>query len=98
MNDIKGRQSGFNAESRDQWDAFSGHREKVSAILGAGADPCPGRLCVLGAGNCNDLDLAALLRAHREVHLVDLDAEALAQGVERQGVADRPGLRALRGR
>ena len=78
MNDPRGRQSGFNAESRDQWNAFSGHRQKVSALLGAGAEPRAGRLCVLGAGNCNDLDLASLLQAHREVHLVDLDAVALA--------------------
>ena len=51
------------------------------------------RLCVLGAGNTNDLDLPALLTAHREVHLVDIDAEALACGATRQGVAGHPGLR-----
>jgi hypothetical protein len=34
-----------------------------------------------------------LLSAYREVHLVDLDAEALRLGVERQGVAGHPALR-----
>ena len=37
------------------------------------------RLCILGAGNTNDLDLAALLSTHREVHLVDIDSESLVQ-------------------
>jgi hypothetical protein len=48
---------------------------------------------VLGAGNCNDLDLPALLGAYRAVHLVDLDGEALAAGVARQGLAGHPAVR-----
>jgi hypothetical protein len=43
-----------------------------------------GRICLLGAGNCNDLDLDRLAGAFAEVHLVDLDADALAEGVARQ--------------
>ncbi len=93
MKDPRGRQAAFNASSRDQWDGFSGHRQKVAALLGAGVAPGGTRLCVLGAGNGNDLDLPALLEAHREVHLVDLDSGALASGLERQGVADHPALR-----
>lgn len=94
MNDPKGRQASFNAASRGEWDAFAGHRRHVSALLGAAGS---GRLCVLGAGNCNDLDLPALLHAYREVTLVDLDPAALARGAERQGVADHPSLRRLGG-
>lgn len=93
MNDLGLRQAAFNAESRDQWDGFADHRREVSARLGAGGEPGPARLCVLGAGNANDLDLPTLLAAHREVHLADLDAEALLLGTTRQGVADRPSLR-----
>jgi len=92
MNDPVQRQAVFNAASHDQWAAFAGHREKVSALLGVGTIPSGGRLCVLGAGNCNDLDLPALLKAHRALHLVDLDPEALTRGVNRQGVADHPSL------
>jgi hypothetical protein len=86
--DPKTRQGRFNAASFDQWDGFAGHRRRVSDLLSAGS----GRLIVLGAGNANDLDLVTLLGAHREVHLVDLDADALVRGVERQGVTGRPGL------
>ena len=38
----------------------------------------------MGAGNCNDLDLAQLLTGFREVHLIDLDGEALSAGVAAQ--------------
>ncbi len=92
MDDPRGRQARFNAESRGQWDGFSAHRRKVSSLLAAGPIPGRRRLCVLGAGNANDLDLPALLATFGEVHLVDLDAEALALGAGRQGVSGNPGL------
>ena len=92
MNDPKARQTRFNAESLDQWGQFAEHRRMVSGLLGSGGEPGSTRLCVLGAGNANDLDLPALLARHRQVHLVDLDARALAAGTLRQGVVDHPGL------
>jgi len=97
MTDPKARQATFNASSRGQWEGFAGHRGRISALLGAAFGPGATRLCVLGAGNGNDLDLPALLRSHREVHLVDLDSEALSGAVSRQGVADHPGLRLFGG-
>jgi hypothetical protein len=41
---------------------------------------------VLGAGNCNDLDLPRLLDAFENIHLIDLDGESLAWGVGHQAV------------
>jgi hypothetical protein len=95
MDDPRRRQATLNAQSRSLWDAFAEHRGRVTGLLTAGAEPDPSmsRLCVLGAGNANDLDLPALLASHREVHLVDLDAEALARGASAQGVSDHPSLR-----
>lgn len=52
-----------------------------------------GRLCLLGAGNANDVDLEALASRYDEIHLVDLDAEALAQACARQPAAVRARLR-----
>lgn len=92
MNRLTELQVQNNAASRDGWDRFRPHRERVSGLLG-GAPGGPSRLCVLGAGNCNDLDLNALLAVHRDVYLVDLDAEALAHGVARQGLKGHPALR-----
>ena len=61
----------------DAWSVYQGHRERLTRLLlaaqrGAG-------LCVLGAGNGTDLDLPALMGAFGEVHLVDIDAEAVGR-------------------
>jgi hypothetical protein len=50
-------------------------------------------LCLLGAGNCNDVDLPRLAEAFAEIHLVDVDGPALARAVARQPEAVRPRLR-----
>jgi hypothetical protein len=50
-------------------------------------------LCVLGAGNCNDVDLERLAESFSEIHLVDVDAPALARAVARQSEPVRPRLR-----
>ncbi|MFO0907423.1 MAG: hypothetical protein U0794_03530 [Isosphaeraceae bacterium] len=92
MIDARARQAAYNAASRDQWDGFALHRLQVSTLLGAGRPPSATRLCILGAGNCNDLDLPALLAVHRELHLVDLDPAALRAGTIHQGVDNHPGL------
>ncbi|MEO6811653.1 MAG: hypothetical protein ABI353_21280 [Isosphaeraceae bacterium] len=92
MDDPRGRQAGFNAASRGQWDGFAAHRRRMTALLGEKARPGRSRLCVLGAGNGNDLDLLALLANYREVHVVDLDAKALESAAIGQGVAGHPGL------
>jgi hypothetical protein len=75
-----------NRRSAKSWDSFAGHRQRVTALAleAAAAGAVPRRLAVLGAGNCNDLDLAALVANFGEVHLVDLDGEALQRARQRQ--------------
>lgn len=69
-----------NEQTRDGWEIFAPHRAQVTALVReAGA----GSLLVLGAGNGNDLDLAALMPPYDVVHLADLDAAALARGAAR---------------
>jgi hypothetical protein len=92
MDRLGRRQVALNASSRGQWEAYAEHRRCLTGVLARAATAGWSRLCVLGAGNVNDLDLPALLAAHREVHLVDIDSEALARGTARQGVAGHPGL------
>jgi hypothetical protein len=43
-------------------------------------------LCILGAGNCNDVDLTTLSAHFAEIHLVDIDEDALERAVSRQSV------------
>ena len=92
MDQLGRRQVAFNVTSRDQWEGFAEHRRCLTAVLARGATAGRSRLCVLGAGNTNDLDLTALLSAYREVHLVDIDSESLVSGVTRHGVANHPRL------
>ena len=88
MNPLRDDQVRLNRSSRRLWEMFAAHRSRVTQLLSAGGASERGRrLCVLGAGNCNDLDLAALRDLYREIHLVDLDGEALRAGVSHHGAA-----------
>ena len=64
----------------------------MSRLIIQHSPPGTGRLCVLGAGNCNDLDLSRLARFYPEIHLIDLDGEALLAGTARQSIADLSNL------
>jgi hypothetical protein len=63
---------------------YAAHRARLMRLLSA-AQRTTG-VCVLGAGNGNDLDLPVLIRLFGEVHLVDIDGAALERAV-----ADLPG-------
>jgi hypothetical protein len=90
MNTLAELQFENNAASRDCWGLFRAHRDKATGLLSNATRA--GRLCVLGAGNANDLDLNVLLGFYREIHLTDLDAEALSLGVARQGLEGCPAI------
>jgi hypothetical protein len=96
MNRIAGEQKRQNDQSRGRWDLYAPHRSRVTRLLTDAAPPEAephGRLCVLGAGNSNDLDLRTLLQAYAQVHLVDLDAIALQSGVDSQGCGQTDRIR-----
>jgi hypothetical protein len=76
-----------NRETEGLWDLYADHRLRVSSLI-EGHTPAD-RLIVLGAGNANSFDLASLTTRFSMVHLVDLDPNALAQGVEKQVAAKR---------
>jgi hypothetical protein len=80
------------------WELYAGHRARLTAVVREAAAlvaPAkrPPSLCVLGAGNCNDLDLPRLAEVFGEIHLVDVDEGALARAVARQPDDVRPRLR-----
>jgi hypothetical protein len=77
-------QRSCNLASADRWEQFAEHRARLTELaLHAAPAGGQGRLAVLGAGNGNDLDLTGLAGHFREVHLFDLDAEALARARRR---------------
>ena len=93
MKDWLAEQSRRNRESREAWEAFAGHRRHVTELLCAAAKGRERpRICLLGAGNCNDVELRALVGCYEQIHLVDCDAAALRGGVERHGLAGHPGI------
>lgn len=82
-----------NRSSAQLREAFSSHRAHLTGLcardvpLGSAQ-----RLCVLGAGNVNDLELEALAARYGEIVLVDLDADALTAAVARQSTATQARL------
>jgi hypothetical protein len=70
-----------NRRHERNWSLYDGHRQRMTRLLRA-VQRGDG-LCVLGAGNCDDLDLPRLVLEFGEVHLVDLDGEALDRGSAR---------------
>jgi hypothetical protein len=63
------------------------HRAHLMELLGAHGRG--GDLCVFGAGNCSDIDLEQLTGEFGEVHLVDLDGDALERARERVPLPSR---------
>jgi hypothetical protein len=96
------RQKRSNLNALQHIQAFANHRRHLTDLLlqGDPADssspsptwPARGRLCVLGAGNCGDLDLERLASAYDSIHLVDLDEHALERARERQAASIRARL------
>jgi hypothetical protein len=82
------RQKLSNKNTLPFYGAFEEHRRHTTGLLVAAVEakrlPAAPRLCVLGAGNCFDLDLATLAQHFSELHLVDLDSDALRRAKARQ--------------
>ena len=89
-----------NRVTADSWIAFTPHRRRVTAILeklGSNSQSAQRRLCVVGAGNLNDVELSQLQRIYAHIELIDIDLAALERGLRKQMVApDSPSI-TLRG-
>ena len=78
-----------NRRSKDDWELYRQHRERLTRTIdgvgtAVGAGPPDGRLCLLGAGNCNDVQLDVLAQRFGTIHLVDIDGAALERARARQ--------------
>ena len=77
-----------NQITRADWEAFAGHRQSISErLLVASSGRRDPTLCVLGAGNGNDLDLSLLVERFQQITLVDLDDSALSHCLSKQSEA-----------
>lgn len=89
MHPIQDEQRRRNRACRDCWELYRPHREKMTDLLLRGATAQDQKLCLLGAGNCNDLDLNRLTDHFHEINVVDTDGEALAAGLAAQQLSHR---------
>jgi len=80
----------LNARTADLAEAYRPHRDQVMRLLRETAETA-GRehLVILGAGNCNDVDLSELLGVYEAVTLVDIDAAAMARAVKPLAPSER---------
>jgi hypothetical protein len=84
------RQFGSNRSGAGHEAHFAGHRARLtSEILARAPQGDRGRLCLLGVGNANDVDLDALADRFAEIHLVDIDLPAVTGAVARVTEARR---------
>ncbi len=90
-NQLRGEQAARNRDSRTHWARYAPHRQRVCDLLLSLAQP-GARLLLVGAGNCNDLDLVRLQRHYGAIHLADIDGAALRWGLQQQGLAEHSGL------
>jgi hypothetical protein len=80
----------FNRRFPNSWERYRDHRRHV--MRRCTELPRDGALCIFGAGNCSDIDLGELATLQREIHLVDLDGEALERAREREPTSVRQKL------
>ncbi|PQO44704.1 hypothetical protein [Blastopirellula marina] len=73
-----------NLDSAGDWKRYASHRRQATRLILEAAPEKATRLCLLGAGNCNDVELTALFKTFGEIHLVDLDKAAMQEGLQRQ--------------
>jgi hypothetical protein len=73
-----------NQSTRGLFDSYREHREQTTRLALDGANGPAATLCVMGAGNCLDVDLARLAERFSAVHLVDIDRSALEGALARQ--------------
>jgi hypothetical protein len=93
VREVLGEQLAANRSSAGERAHFASHRARVTDLCARAVESgAPPSLCVLGAGNANDLDLERLADVYGSIHLVDLDGDALAGAVARESVATRARL------
>jgi hypothetical protein len=78
-----------NRQTSGNWPEFGAHRQRLRELIESHSPVSARSISILGAGNVNDLDLSWLTDRYERVVLVDLDADAMRQGVDRQLEARR---------
>ncbi len=82
-----------NASAIGHEETFAAHRARLTReIVERAPANGRGRLCLLGVGNANDVDLDALAARFAEIHLCDIDPNAVARAIARVPAPRQPPL------
>jgi len=94
--DFLGNQQARNRETVALSESYQGHRDQVMKLILASVkdlteseDGQCSSIILLGAGNCLDVDLAALGKRFQKIHLVDVDAAAVTAAAQQSGVFEQ---------
>jgi len=85
--DVRARRFAASVNGRlpDNWQRYSSHRQQLMQLVETAGTG--GKLAVFGAGNASDLELDWLVERFDEVHLIDLDEQALERARARHVLA-----------
>jgi hypothetical protein len=86
-----------NDSTRERWDTMASHRSRVMQLISAARGETGRSLCILGVGNANDTDLAALATQFERIVLIDIDERALRHAIKRLPAAIGSSIEALGG-
>lgn len=84
MDEFTREQRQRNLESASGWESYASHRDIITRLVLDAAPDRDATLTVLGAGNCNDLDLTRIAARFSNISLVDLDRKAVEAAMARQ--------------
>ena len=84
-----------NRQTQTNWERSREHREIILKHLTQHGNAS--LLRCYGAGNCNDLDLNALVKSFTAIELVDIDTDAMELALQRQKVKSEDGIRIVGG-
>ncbi|MCA9191394.1 MAG: hypothetical protein KDB03_06525 [Planctomycetales bacterium] len=92
--DVKASAVHANRQTSDHWTQFSAHRERCTSLIvncirrwqdNSSIHNSRPAVALLGAGNCNDVDLSELSGNCSSIDLIDIDESATASAIHRQG-------------
>jgi hypothetical protein len=82
--DMTESQAAHNRQTNSGWNGYANHRAHTTSLVLSASTGARGNVAILGAGNCNDLDLPSITKAYGGVYVFDIDGEAMNAGVARQ--------------
>ena len=83
-NPLTNLQKQRNESTVSTWDIAQPHRSNVTGQILQHRNTSNPRLCILGAGNCNDIDLTTLANTFESIDLIDIDRSAIEKGLANQ--------------